>query len=62
MVSPCPALLPTNTPPSSLNPYISCTLKSNFIVNSSQILALLIVQSSFKFQKLQQWTGGHSTP
>ena len=30
------------------------------MINSPQIPAFLIGKSSFKFQKLQQWTGGHS--
>ena len=48
--------------PSSLKPYIPCTLKSNFIINSPQIPAFFIVKSSFKFQKLHQWIGSHSPP
>ena len=41
IVPPCPAILPTDTLSSPLKPYIPCTLKSNFIVNSPQFPAFL---------------------
>ena len=46
--------------PSSLKPHTPCTLKSIFYYQFFTNSCIVIVKSSFKFQKLQYWTWGYA--